>query len=166
MSRQRSQAVCLVVLMAAGLAGLVGPSANAQTATPAPVRKPVIVVLTSGASEMSRYMMALNLAGSALDAGREVAVYLDVNAPELARRDKSNRSFVAGRRTGAGRDVEAVPAPQKMLGDLMVKGAKVYVCPACLKYEKITLESLLEGITVLTNKELLEMSVDATVLSY
>ena len=166
MSRQRSWAVCLVAVVTAGLTWLACPSAVAQSATPAPVLKPVFVILTSGASDMLRSMMALGLAGSAVDAGREVDVYLDVNAPEFARKDKSGKPFVANRRTAAARDMDAVVSLQKTLNALMAKGAKVHVCPMCIKTLKITPESLLDGITVLTDSELLDMTSDATVFSY
>lgn len=166
MSRQRSWAVCLVAIVTAGLTGLACPSATAQSATPAPVLKPVFVILTSGASDILRCMMALGLAGSAVDAGRNVAVYLDVNAPELARKDKSGKPFVANRRTAAATDMDALVSLQKTLNTLMAKGAKVHVCPMCIKTLKITQESLLDGITILTDRELLEMTSDATVLSY
>lgn len=166
MSRQQSCAVCLVAIVIAGLAGFACPSAVAQSATPAPVLKPVFVILTSGVSDTPRCMMALGLAGSALDAGRKVAVYLDVNAPELARKDKSDKPFVAGRRAIAARGMEARVSLQKTLNALMAKGAKVYVCPMCIKTLKITQESLLDGMTILTDSELLGMTSDATVLSY
>ena len=48
----------------------------------------------------------------------------------------------------------------------MAKGAKVYVCPMCMKNLKTTPESLLDGITALTDKEFLDLASDATVLSY
>jgi predicted peroxiredoxin len=155
-----------VAIATAGLTGLACSSAAAQAVTPAPVLKPVFVILTSGASDMPRCMMALGLAGSALDAGRETAVYLDVNAPELARRDKSTKSFVAGRRTSAATGMDAEVTLQKALSALMVKGAKIYVCPMCMKTLKATPESLLDGITILTDKGLLDMTSDATVFSY
>ncbi len=166
MSRQRSWAVCLVAIVTAGLTGLAGPFAAAQVATPAPILKPVFIVLTSGVSDTPRCMMAFGLAESALDAGRKVVVYLDVSAPELARKNKSDKPFVAGRRTAAARGMEASASLQKALGALMAKGAKVYVCPMCIKTLKITQDSLLDGITILTDSELLDMTSDATVLSY
>ena len=166
MSRQRSWAVCLVAIVAAGLTGLACPSAVAQTVTPAPVLKPVFVILTSGVSDTPRCMMALGLANSALAVGRKVVVYLDVDAPELARKDKSDKSFVAGRRAAAAKDMDARVSLQKSLNALMAKGAKAFVCPMCMKTMKITQESLLDGITILTDTELLDMTSDATVFSY
>ena len=166
MLRQRFWAFCLVAVVAAGLTGLACRSAVAQSATPAPVRKPVLVILTSGASDVLRCMMALGLAGSAVDAGRTVAVYLDVNAPELARQDRSGKPFVANRRTAAAKGMDAVVSLQKTLNALMAKGAKVHVCPMCIKTLKINQESLLDGITILPDRELLDMTSDATVFSY
>jgi predicted peroxiredoxin len=111
-------------------------------------------------------MMALGLAGNALEAGRRVVVYLDVNAPELARKDKSDKPFVAGRRAAVSKDMDARVSLQKNLNGLMAKGAKAFVCPMCMKTQKITPESLLDGITVMTDSELLDMTSDATVFSY
>jgi predicted peroxiredoxin len=111
-------------------------------------------------------MMALGLAESALNAGRQVAVYLDVNAPELAKRDKSGKPFTPGRRTVSAKGMGASVDSQKMLTALMAKGAKVYVCPMCMKNLKTTPESLLDGITVLSDKEFLDLASDATVHSY
>jgi predicted peroxiredoxin len=155
-----------VAIVTAGLTGIACPSAVAQSTTPAPALKPVFVILTSGVSDTPRCMMALGLAGSALDASREVVVYLDVNAPELARKDTSEKPFVAGRRAAAARDMDARVSLQKTLNALMAKGAKVHVCPMCIKTLKITQESLLDGITILTDSELLDMTSDATVFSY
>jgi predicted peroxiredoxin len=166
MSRQRSWAVCLVAIVTAGLTGLACQSAVAQSTTPAPVLKPVFVILTSAASDTLRCMMALGLAGSAVDAGRNVAIYLDVNAPELARKDKSAKPFVANRRRAAAKGMDAIASLQKTMNALMAKGAKVYVCPMCMKTLKITQESLLDGITILTDRELLDTTSGATVLSY
>ncbi len=166
MSRQRSWAFCLVAMVTAGLAGFASSSATAQTATPAPVLKPVIVILTSGISDPPRCVMALSLAESALGTGRKVVVYLDVDAPELARKNRSDNAFVAGRRTPGAKGMETAASLQKTLNALMAKGAKVSVCPMCMKTLKLTQESLLDGVTVLTDSELLEMTGDATVISY
>ena len=51
-------------------------------------------------------------------------VYLDVNAPELARKDKSDKPFVADRRAAAAKDMDARVSLQKSLNALMAKGAK------------------------------------------
>lgn len=166
MSRLRSCAICLAAIVAFGLTGFACRPATAQSVTPAPVLKPVFVVLTSGVSDAPRCMMALGLANSALDVGRQVVVYLDVSAPDLARKDKSDKSFVAGRRAPASKDMDAYATLQKNLKALMAKGARTFVCPMCLKTLKLTQESLLDGITIMTDAELLDMTSNATVFSY
>jgi hypothetical protein len=88
MSRKVLTGLCLV-LMVVVVAWLAQKPAAiaAQSAT-----KPRFALnLTSGRSDLHRSTMALALANHAMDDGREVIIFLNVRAPELARKDGTDR---------------------------------------------------------------------------
>ncbi len=115
---------------------------GARAAQPPP--KPAIVFnITSGKEDLHAVTMALQLAGHALDDGREAVLFLNVRAPELARADLPE-SFAFGPN----------PPVKKMLADLLARGAQLIVCPHCMKALGMTEADLVNGAKV-ANRELL-----------
>jgi predicted peroxiredoxin len=166
MPRQGFGTFCLAAVAIACLAGLACQPAKDPAAGQKPAPKPVVLILTGGASEVSRYMMALGLAGSAIEEGRNVVVFLDVKAPELAKRVESTEPFVAGKKMDAASDMSGGPGPKEMLKTLIARGATVAACPMCMSSLQITQQSLMDGVVLLTNAELLAKTNGATVYSY
>jgi predicted peroxiredoxin len=134
--------------------------------TPAP-KAPVFVMLTSGLADVPRYTMALGVAETALTAGRDVVVFLDVHASELACKEDSGEPFVVGRRMDAMQEMDGGVPPRDQLKSLMTRGAKVFACRMCMMGLKTDEAALIEGVGFYaSNDELLAKADGATVLSY
>lgn len=146
----------LVALMigAAGLWLTLRDTAHAADAATA-ARPRFVLNLTSGLSDIHRTTMALALANHALDDGREVVIFLNVRAPEIARKDAPEAAFAAN------------PPPTKMLAALIQRGAQVHVCPMCMKGMNVESASLIPGCTVTDREKLFsKLTADAVVFSY
>ena len=115
-----------------------------ETTQPADETKGGLVLnITSGVDDLHAVTMALQLAGHALADGRTAVLFLNVRAPELARKDFSP--------TLAFRDN---PPIKTMLADLVERGAKVLVCPHCMKVQGLTEADLIPSAAVATRESL------------
>lgn len=132
-----------VVVGGVGLAGLtlaLFESAGAQTNA----GKPVLVLnVVSGREDVHAVTMALQLANHALDDGREAVLFLNVRAPDLARRDLPDSLALRGN-----------PGIRTMIADLVKRGAHVLVCPSCAKVMGVTKEDLVDGVNFATRESL------------
>jgi predicted peroxiredoxin len=131
-------------------------SAPAQAVRPQAGSKPTFILnLTSGIADLHRSTMALEMARHALDDGREVVIFLNVRASELAKREGQTEHF------------QEHPAPNQMLKALMARGAQVHVCPMCMKALGLNEQALLEGV-VITDRERLfaKFTANSNIFSY
>ncbi len=106
--------------------------------------KPTIVLnVTSGREDLHAVTMAFQLAGHALDDGRVAVLFLNVRAPDLARRDLPESLVFHGN-----------PPVRRMLEELIKQGAIVLVCPSCAKVMGVTKDDLIEGAQFATKESL------------
>jgi predicted peroxiredoxin len=133
--------------------GVVWPTAGVAAAKDSP---DLVLNVTSGQEDLHAVTMALQLAGHGLNAGREVTLFLNVRAPALARKDLSDKVAFHGN-----------PPLQKMLTDLMARGARIIVCPACATVMGVSETDLLPGVKLATREALFDrLGPDAVVFSY
>lgn len=154
MNRVSMVAVVVVCSLVSAFVALAMQGAPAVAQQPA--GKPRFVLnLTSGLADVHRTTMALELARHALDDGREVLVFLNVKAPEIARRD------------GAKESMPGMASPTELLRKLIERGAGVHVCPMCMKAMKVEPDALIPG-AVVTDREKLFSKLEAgvTVFTY
>jgi predicted peroxiredoxin len=123
-------------------AGACGETEAPETAVPAP--NPVMVFnVTSGAEEDPHAVtMALQLAGHALDDGRDVVLFFNVRAVRIP-----TKAFPE--------DLAFKDRPIKaLLTDLIARGAEAQICPHCMHALGVAEEDLVEGATVTDREKL------------
>lgn len=119
------------------------PNSQAAPAT-ASAKAALLINVTSGKENLHAASMGLNLAKTALEAGHEVVVFLNVAAPILAT-------------TTLGDDVkfaDFTPVSQ-LIRDIIAKGGKVIVCGHCAAVSNVAESTLLPGTQVAHHGELL-----------
>jgi len=79
--------------------------------------------------------MALGQAGMARKSGYDVVVFLNVRAVYLADKARSWDVF-----SGTGKDVH------QMISDLAAGGARIIICPMCMKRAGLTEADLIDGV--------------------
>lgn len=122
---------------------------------PAVQKHTVLFNITSGKEDLHRVTMALQLANHALDDGRFVVLFLNVRAPELARKDLPAVRFREN------------PPIQEMLQKLMDRGAQLIVCPHCMEVQNVRAEDLMAGASVATRATVFDpLDASAVVFSY
>jgi predicted peroxiredoxin len=134
----RFAAVLTVVLAVA-----VTVAAFAAGPAPEKARVPIVINMTAGKEDLHSFWMGLQLASHALADGRQATVYMNVNAP-----------FLASKKAPEDLRFGELPTPREQIAELLKKGAKIIVCPGCLKVAGLTKEDLLPGL-VLGTKEAL-----------
>jgi predicted peroxiredoxin len=146
----------LVIVMIAGLAGsllLVLESARAQSRTG---KSTIVLNVTSGREDVHAVTMALQLANHALDDGRAAVLFLNVRAPDLARRDLPDSLVLRGN-----------PPIRRMVAELITRGAAVLVCPSCAKVMGVNRDNLIEGAAFATRESLFgALGPNAVVFTY
>ncbi len=142
----------LVVIAVSGLGGLALRDAQAAADD-----KPVLLInLTSGKEDLHAVTMGLQLAGHGLAAERDVVLFMNVRASELARKDLTPSLIFSDN-----------PPVKQMLADLMAKGVHVYVCPACAKAIGVTEADIVPGAKMATRELLFgKLGPDAVVFTY
>jgi len=131
--------VAVVLICLAGsiwLGGTLGSSVDGGKST-------VVFNITSGKEDLQAVTMALQLAGHALDDGREVVLFLNVRAPEFAARQFPDK--IAFRTN---------PPTKTMFADLTKRGARVLVCPHCVEALGMTAANLAEGMHLASRETL------------
>lgn len=112
--------------------------------------------ITSGKEDLHKVTMALQLAGHALDDGRDVTLFLNVRAPEFAHKNLSD-TFV----------LRDNPPIKQMIADLMTRGAHVVVCPHCAEVMGVTEADLIPGAKLASRERLFgKLGPDAVVFTY
>lgn len=143
-------AVAALVMVA--VAGAWTRSADALQAP----KQTVLFNITSGKEDLHSVTMAMQLAGHALDDGRRVVLFLNVRAPEFARKDLPASFAFHGN-----------PPVKQMLVDLMGRGAEVLVCPHCADVMGVGKEMLAEGVNLATRETLFaKLDANAVVFTY
>jgi len=128
------------------------PRARAES-RPAPT---VVINLTSGKEDLHKVTMAYQLANHALDAGREVVLFLNVRGPELGSKQLSSKLAF-----------HQNPPIRKMLTDLVARGATVLACPTCMEVLSLNDTDLLDGIVVADREKLFgNLGLGSVVFSY
>jgi predicted peroxiredoxin len=154
MTRHRLSTISLTVgLLAAGV-GYLAHTARAQEEAG---RKGLVVInLTSGKEDLHAVNMALELAGHALNDDREVIIFLNVRAPELASKSLPTTCGLAGK-----------PPIPETLNQLMKRGAAVLCCPSCMQVLGVQETDLVPGVKLATREALFgRIGERAVVFSY
>jgi predicted peroxiredoxin len=113
-----------------------------KLAEQATLGKPTLVInLTAGTDDVHRAAMGLHLAEHGLAAEREVVVFFNVKAVELARGDLDESVALEG--TGPVR---------ALVAKLIAEGAQGLVCPMCAKEMGVTEADLAEGIQMISDR--------------
>ncbi len=123
--RVRMQTLSVLTLIL--LAVLVSSTVSADT------EKTIFYNLTT--DEAWAAGMAIGQANKALENGYKVAIFLNVRAVFLASKKFKTDSWSGSEQT-----------LQDMLKSAMNKGAKVIICPMCLKKAGLTMDDLIEGV--------------------
>lgn len=132
---------CLALLILA----LIGCTTTVETtdAPETPPPDPVVVMnITSGIADPHPVTMALQLAGHALDDGREVVLFFNVKGVEIPT-------------SSLPEDLAFGADPiRTLLGNLIERGVTAIACPHCLQAMGVNEEDLLPGVTVASRETL------------
>jgi predicted peroxiredoxin len=112
--------------------------------------------ITSGPEEDAHAVtMALQLAGHALDDGREVVLFFNVRGVDAPKKDLPG-------------DLAFKDKPIKtLLADLIDRGAQAHVCPHCMKALDVSAEDLIDGAVVTDREKLFgKIGSNTVVFSY
>jgi predicted peroxiredoxin len=138
------------------LLGFGNAAAEHHEAAAEPGATIMVFNVTCGAAEDAHSVtMALQLAGHALDDGREAVLFFNVRGVQVPTR-------------GLPEDLAFRAKPiKKLLTDLIDRGAEVHVCPHCMKALNVAVGDLLPGARV-TNREMLfsKLGPNTVVFSY
>ncbi|GAB4137942.1 MAG: hypothetical protein Tsb009_05730 [Planctomycetaceae bacterium] len=140
------------------------PLAGCQKRTGGSSEKPIFLVsITRDGSlkeneneDLLRLDMALKLAGFALDEGRDVVIFFNIRGVNVAKKsfDKELKF----------KDNDTITA---QLEKLIERGAKVHVCPICMKVYDVKDEEIIEGALVTTRPKLFKnIGSNTAVFSY
>lgn len=151
----------LTILTAAALVSGAGCTINEQdqsgTATETETVPPVLFLnITSGAEDDPHAVtMALQLAGHALDDGRDVVLFFNVRGVDVPTIDLPE-------------DVAFGDRPvRELLVELLDRGADVHVCPHCMKAMDIEAGDLIPGAIVTDRDKLFaKLGTNTVVFSY
>ncbi len=130
-----------------------GPAAAVE---PAAVSRPLVVNLAAGPAEVHRCDQALTLALAARGQGRDVVLFLNVDAPRLA---DARTPLMAG--------LPGKPSLRAQLEALIEQGVEVVVARGCAGVCDVDLEELVDGARPGTAGEIAGMIAGgAGVISY
>jgi predicted peroxiredoxin len=119
---------------------------NGKPLQAAAVQKPgVFVNVVSGPDDLHAVSMGLSLAGSALERGHKVVVFLNVQGAALAAKTLSE-------------DVkyEDFPPVKTLVADLIAKGATVFVCGHCATICHVATTDVVEGAKISKHGDVLD----------
>jgi predicted peroxiredoxin len=125
------------------LTGILAVLAILITSAAAADKSTILLNITSGPEDLHKVTMALQLGSHTLDDGRDLAVFLNVRSPVFAAKDCSAQ-LVLGKN----------PPVKAMLATLVMRGAKVHVCPHCMEALGIAAEDLIDGAQVTDREKL------------
>ena len=133
---RKTTCMAVFVLAITCLTLLIPMVAFAQEAEDEIAPRGVFINITTGTEDLQKCSMALALAGKCLEAGREVTVFLNVHAIELAVTEQDAKMYNTDD-----------PIRSKVAG-LIKDGAAVLVCPMCLANSVYSEDNLLPGVQV------------------
>lgn len=143
----------MMALMLAGLA--MGLGACCAEKVPPHAHRPLLLNITEGADDVHEVTMALQLAGHALDQGRAVTLFFNVEGVNVPIR--SLDPLLA---------FEDEPIKQ-LLARCVQRGAMVYACPHCMRAMGIDRDDLIDGAQVATADSLFgKVDAGAAVFTY
>jgi predicted peroxiredoxin len=145
----------LLTLLGIGLSlGGVGCAAQ-QNAASHGAKSTVLLNVISGREDPHPVTMALQLAGHALDDGRNVVLFFNVKGVSIPQ-----RSLPA---TLAYHDQPI----KSLLSDLVDRGATVLVCPACMQAEGVSADDLIDGAETASRAKVFDpLDAHAVVFTY
>ncbi len=118
--------------------------------------KKVLINLATGLEDRERVMIALLVAGAALERGDEVAIFLTKDAVHLA---------VPGHAEGVACD--GCPPLERLFGQFTQGGGQLLVCPICVTARQLDADGFTANARVAGATPMLEWAGDAaTVFSY
>src|SRR5436190_11520021 len=116
----------------------------------------VIVGCTHGEEDPDRVVCAYLTAGAALDAGKDVVMWLTVEGVRLALNGYADRIRA---------DLD--PPVERVHAQFIEKGGQFYVCPVCFNERDLDTEQLVENAEIKGASPLMEFAGDgATTFSY
>lgn len=140
----RRRILAVLVLVLAGISGLVSSLSFAQGQASASAEKPTVVVnITRGKDDLHAVSMAIGLASDAIKAGRRSIIFLNVHAPVLAAADLPGDVKFAD-----------FPPVKEMLASFVAVGGELYVCGHCAAVLKIAESNLIKGAVVTKHGDL------------
>ena len=146
----------LIVVALLVLAGFAQSDQELDRAPAGSASQILLLNITSGATEDAHAVtMALQLAGHALDDGREVVLFFNVRGAAVPT-------------VGLPADLAFKDMPIKdLLAKLIARGAEVHVCPHCMKALEVKADDLIAG-AIVTDREKLFSKVgsNTVVFSY
>ena len=147
-------ALCAVVLCLAF--PRIGTPARAEDAPPAAGKKTICLfsVIHDTKDDLQSVSMALTLAGFSLDEGRDVVLFFNVRGVNVP-----TKSLAADLSFKGAKPVKT------QLEELIKRGAKVHVCPVCMKQLDVKAEDLVEG-AVVTDKPKLFANIGADTVTF
>jgi predicted peroxiredoxin/copper chaperone CopZ len=152
-----SPGTVLSAIAAIGYKGQLAPARQSQPALSAtPGKAPVLVSITQSKNDLHAVSMALGLAQSAIKDGRNVLVFLSVDAVALAAKNLS-----------ADLKCADFPPVKKLLADLIATGGRLLICEHCAHVAGLTQQDTIDGATIIAHGELFaNLKPGAVVLSY
>jgi sulfur relay (sulfurtransferase) complex TusBCD TusD component (DsrE family) len=112
------------------LVALVVLTAGAASAALAGDKDPLFINMTT--DESHRASMAINFGKSQMERGHPLTIFLNDKGVQVASKGNANK----------------YGAQQKMLSEVMQKGATVIACPMCMKHYGVKETDLVSGIKV------------------
>ncbi len=151
----RRNRIAVTVLVLTAVFNLLSSSASAQTpATGQEEKSTVVVNITGGIDDLHASSMAIGLASDAIKGGRRAVIFLNVDAPMLAKLDLSA-------------DVKFADFPpiKEMLASFLAAGGELYVCGHCAAVTGVDPSALIKGAVVAGHGDLFD-KLPATALTF
>jgi predicted peroxiredoxin len=118
---------------------------GAPTSTSTDGKASLLINVTHGKTNLHSASMGLGLAKAALDHGRHVVVFLNVEAAAFADRN-----------LGANVQFADFPPVAELIRDILAKGGQVFVCSHCAGVMKVSREALVPGIVMSEHGDIVE----------
>ncbi len=118
---------------------------HSRAAAKADQGAPIFVNMTRGMDDLHAASMGLAFSLTAVKAGRQVVVFLNVSSAAFAAEDLP-----------ASVKLEDFPSIRQLLSDIVAAGGKIYVCGHCANLMKVDTKKLLPGIALTDQRQILD----------
>jgi len=116
----------------------------------------VLLNVTSGDEDLLAVTTAFHVAEHSLARGRTAVLFFNVRGPVIASKRLPETTKLGGD-----------PPIRQQLAELIRKGAKVYVCPYCVKAAGLRKEDLVAGVELATPEKIFDhVHANSVVFSY